>query len=332
MKTHRLGFLQRGNKLASIVQFQYALELDKHRSFSKAAKASFVTQPTLSMQLQKLEDEYNIILFDRSRKPVEPTDQGIALLKQFRIVIDEFERVAQIANSSKNLISGSYRLGIIPTIAPTILPNFIKLFSEKYPQVETTIIEMPTNEIIQNLLDSKIDAGIASTPLEHPSLNETKLYLEPFSIFHSEKIALKTQSNGKVKTKDLPLDKLLVLTEGNCLRTQALDLCAMNEMAPLKHSFNIEASSLLTLLNIVDSGDYFTILPALSANALTTKQKNRQTKEFDGKVPCREIGFVTHRSQVKSQINSAAISVLGKILPENLLSKKSGMEIINPLT
>lgn len=305
--------------MATLVQLQYAVELGKQKSFLKAAQKCFVTQPTMSMQIQKLEEEYEVTIFDRSRKPIAPTLEGSRLLEQFQRVLNEFAQIELIANESKDEVGGEYRLAMIPTIAPAILPVLLTKVRKNYPKIKISAIELPTDQIIQQLIEGSIDAGILSTPLNHPAIHETVLFHEPLHLFHSKDVTLTPQKNGRISVASLPLDKLLVLTEKNCLRHQTLDLCALKDVAKKVQGFEIEASSLLTLINLIQSGNYFTILPHLASLTLTKKQQALQLKDLAGGTPVRQVGLVTHRSQIKAPIDGIISELVMEAVPNNLL-------------
>jgi LysR family hydrogen peroxide-inducible transcriptional activator len=316
--------------VASIVQLQYAVELARQKNFMRAAKKCYVTQPTLSMQIQKLEDEYETTLFDRSRKPIELTTAGKKLVDQFQIVLKEYDRIEQLANEERGIIAGNYRLAVIPTIAPHLLPAVLCRFQKKHPGVTITAFEMTTEEIIHGLKETKLDAGILATPLGDPMIHETKLFLEPLYLFHSPTLNFDLDKAGNVAIDKLPMEKLLVLTEGNCLRTQVLDFCRLKEDMRDHQGFDIEASSLLTLMNLVREGDSFTVIPHMAMLTLSAAEQKNQIKHFAKQSPAREVGFVTHRTQVKATIDLAALELLAQIVPKSMPTLTKSV-VISPI-
>ncbi len=164
----------------TITQLKYVLAVAEHQNFTKAAEHVFVTQPTLSMQIQKLEDELSILIFDRSKKPIELTDVGRKIVNQARNIVNESARMQDVVDQEKGFIGGEFKLGIIPTIMPTLLPMFLKNFTNKYPKVHLKIEELTTAEIISKLNDGHLDAAIAATPLNQEKIKERVLYFEPF--------------------------------------------------------------------------------------------------------------------------------------------------------
>ncbi len=304
---------QKANTLATITQLSYALAVLREGSFQNAAKACHVTQPTLSMQIQKLEEEYDLVLFDRSRKPVVATKIGAQILEQCQNVMFEFAKIEQIVNSRHGEVMGTYNLAIIPTLAPTLVPIFLANFRNKYPKVAVNLKEMTTEQIIQNLKTGALDAGILSTPLEDPSIHEMKIFDEPLYVFHSDLLEMEDD----IHSKRLPLERLVLLQEEHCLRHQVLDLCAMSQM-PSHSNLSFEAGSLATLVNIIQSDQFFTILPLLSVKQLNKKPISNNIKEFSDITPYREVALVTHRSQIKKNIHDALIDTIKKHLPSDL--------------
>ena len=164
----------------TITQLNYVLAVAEHQNFTKAAEHSFVTQPTLSMQIQKLEDELSVKIFDRSKKPIELTEVGKKIVAQAKNIVNESDRITDIVDQEKGFIGGEYRIGIIPTIMPTLLPMFLKTFIQNYPKVQLKIKELTTPDIIKQLNDGQLDAALAATPLDDDNLIERPLYYEPF--------------------------------------------------------------------------------------------------------------------------------------------------------
>ena len=164
----------------TITQLHYVLAVAEHQNFTKAAEKCFVTQPTLSMQIQKLEDQLGIQIFDRSKKPIELTEVGIKIVDQAKNIVNEADRINDIVDQQKGFIGGEFRLGIIPTVMPTLLPMFLKTFIKRYPKVKLKIEELTTEEIVQRIKDGHLDAAIAATPLKNDQIKERVLFYEPF--------------------------------------------------------------------------------------------------------------------------------------------------------
>ncbi len=300
--------------MATLRQLEYALALEEHRNFVRAAQACEVGQPTLSTQLQKLEDELGIVLFDRSRKPVEPTEDGHKLLDQFRRVMRENERIEEVVYELRGVVAGPYRLGIIPTMAPTILPDLVAAMSKRHPDVELRLEELTTQEIIVRLQQETLDGGILATPLAHPKICEFPICREDFVVYHAPELQLPTDKNGRVRLTRLPLEKLVVMRDGHCLRTQTLDLCQLDQKAEHTQFFTFEAGSLGTLCRMVEQGPFFTVLPKLAAADLEARGRGQYIKPIAGSVPYREIAIVAHRVSTRRAIREAVGDICGQIL------------------
>ena len=191
----------------TITQLHYVLAIAEHKNFTKAAEKCFVTQPTLSTQIQKLEDELDVLIFDRSKKPIELTDVGRKIVLQAKNIVDESDRIQDIVDQQKGFIGGEFKLGIIPTIMPTLLPMFLKGFIKKYPKVKLKIEEHTTEEIIDRINDGHLDAAIAATPLELDTIKERVLYYEPFVAYVPDDHRL--ASKKKIEPSDLDIDDML---------------------------------------------------------------------------------------------------------------------------
>lgn len=300
--------------MPTLTQLEYAVAVDRERNFSRAARSCHVTQPTLSMGLKKLEEEMEVVLFDRSRKPVSPTADGERLLEQFRVVLRETARIDSIVQELRGEVSGTYRLGIIPTMAPTILPRLVAAFSVAWPKVELRIEELTTEEIMRRLLDETLDGGILATPLHHARIVEFPLFREDFAVYHSPALDVPVDAQGRVSLDRLDMDRLLVMREGHCLRAQTLDLCSLGDAASADRPFALEAGSMATLCAMVRQGAYFTILPALSAEELRQQGLSDGVKDIAGDVPFREVALVAHRLETRRAVREALVEVARGVL------------------
>lgn len=307
----------------TLTQLNYIIAVDRCRNFAQAAKECFVTQPTLSMQIQKLEDYLQIIVFDRSKTPVEPTPMGKKVLEYARKVMTNAQQLEELSKSLRGEVKGEFILSVIPTLAPYILPLFVQKFVQEYPEVELKIYENQTDEIIRLLKDGKIDGAILAAPLEVKELVEEHLFYEPFKIFLSPEHALLKKKN--VDEKELNLGEAWLLKEGHCLRAQALQLCQVKKTADNKHLF-FEAGSLETLINMVKSSQGFTVLPYLATMNLSDKDV-KLLKDFKNAVPVRDICFVTGPHSMKKSVEKALIKVIAKNIPKEL-KKASGAEVL----
>lgn len=286
----------------NIQQLEYIVAVERLGSFSKAAEACFVTQPTLSMMVQKLEEELNLTLFDRSKQPIIVTDAGRAILSQAKKILQESAVLKQIATDNLKEVTGELRIGIIPTLAPYLLPLFLKGFLQNFPSAKLVISEHTTENIIKGLTENTIDVGILATPLNHTGLKEQPLFYERFLAY----IADETLATKKkyLLAGDIDVDNLWLLEEGHCLRSQILNLCELRKAGEHKVNLEYEAGSIESLLNIVDINNGITIIPELAALHFNKKRKSN-LKEFKAPVPVREVSLVTYRHFVKHKLLEA---------------------------
>ncbi len=285
----------------TITQLQYVLAVAEHKNFTVAAERCFVTQPTLSMQVQKLEDELDIQIFDRSKKPIQLTEIGQKIVNQAKNIVDESGRIKDIVEQQKGFIGGEFRLGIIPTIMPTLLPMFLKNFNKKHPKVKLIIEESTTEDIIYKLKKGHLDAAIAATPLEEDSIKEIVLYYEPFVAYVSEKNTL--YQKNEIEVDDLNLNEILLLQDGHCFRESILNICNHNNNNST-NNFQIESGSFETLIKLADEGLGMTLLPHLHTLDLS---KNQQLKlrQFKDPKPAREVSLIYPKSELKIHITNA---------------------------
>lgn len=298
----------------SLTQIEYVLAVRKHGHFAKAAQACGVTQPTLSMQIQKLEEDLGVVLFDRSKKPILLTSAGEALIEQMQSVLFEAKKIGDIAERTQNqLATGSLVLGVIPTVAPYVLPNLLGVLSLQYPGIELTIREMQTHKIVDGLSSDEIDVGLLATPLKLPKVHEHALYYEPFSVFAHRDHALTKMK--RVKHSNLPAEDIWLLQEGHCLRNQVLDVCAMNSTRSKPKKYNFESGSLETLVSLVRNYGGYTLLPALAVNQFQESgMDDLKVIPFERPIPAREIGLVFRREHYKLDL----IEALGDAILESL--------------
>lgn len=308
----------------TLTQLNYIIAVDRCRNFAQAAKECFVTQPTLSMQIQKLEDYLQIIIFDRSKSPVEPTPMGSRVLENARKVMQGSQELEELSKSLRGEVSGEFLLAVIPTLAAYVLPLFVQKFVEEFPNVELKIFELQTDEIIKLLKEGKMDGAILATPLEVKEINEEHLFFEPFKIFFSPNHEFLNKKN--VDEKDLDVREAWLLKEGHCLRTQALQLCQFNKGDRLRR-LHFEAGSLETLVNMVKSSKGFTVLPYLACTNLSSLDQ-KCLKDFKNLVPVRDISFATGPHSLKKSIEKAIIKVITKNIPKELRKESSRIEVM----
>ena len=303
----------------SFTQLEYIIAVDNARHFARAAAECFVSQPTLSMQIHKLEEELGIKIFDRSRQPVIPTEAGSSIIMQARNIIAETNKIHEIVQVQKGILHGRLALGIIPTLAPYLLPLFISSFIKKFPLVKLIVSELTTDLIISKLRDGKIDAGILVTPLQETGIKEDPLFYEELVTFVSKTNA--AYKKNYVLAADIDPDKLWLLEEGHCFRSQIVNLCELKKKSQEGHQFEYEAGSIETLIRLVETNDGITIIPELAALNMRGKQQN-QLRYFKSPAPVREISIATHRNQVKKRIIQALKEEILAAVPEKMEKNK----------
>jgi len=306
----------------TISQLQYVLKVAKYQSFTLAAEKCFVTQPTLSMQIQKLEEELKIKIFDRSKKPLELTKVGRKIVAQAQNIVSESNRIEDIVATEKGFIGGEFILGIIPTVMPTILPMFLKSITKKYPKLKLIIEELNTDDIINRLENGTLDAAIAATPLVNQNIIELPLYLEPFLVYSpSEANNLK-----EIAIEDLEFNNILLLKDGHCFKNNIVNLCNV-EMINTKH-FELKSGSIETLIKLADEGLGITLLPYLHTLEMNEKRKNKLVSFKDPK-PAREISLIHHKSDLKIHIINALHKNIKGIIDGAIYFEN--LQIISPL-
>ena len=303
----------------TLQQLEYVIAVDNHRHFVKAAQACFVTQPTLSMMLQKLEEELGVLIFDRSKQPVVPTEIGRSILEQARKIVAETQQLREIVTTQRDILRGELRLGIIPTLAPYLLPLFLKNFSEKYPDVRLIISELTTENIIEKLKKDTLDMGIMATPTGDKDLFESALFQEQFVVY-----AAKNENILKKRyllANDIDVNRLVLLEEGHCMRAQVINLCELKQTTNQIANIFYESGSIETLKNLIDKHAGVTILPELALQNLTKKQFEN-IRFFQEPAPVREISLVTYRAFVKKRLAEALKNEVLNSLPIELQTQK----------
>src|SRR5476649_1490647 len=309
----------------TIVQLEYIVAVDTYRSFVMAAEKCFVTQPTLSMQIQKLEDTLGVKLFDRSKQPVTPTEIGIEIIYQARMVLAESEKIKEIVSDRQKELSGELKVGIIPTIAPYILPKILHGFIEKYPQVKLIVWEQTTEQIIQQLKLGMIDCGILSTPLRENSLTEIPVFYENFVAYVSKNSKLSKKKS--ISPEDIDMEEIWVLNEGHCMREQVLNICQRRKTTKGFLHFEYNTGSVETLKRMVDQNNGATILPELALADLTEKQMDK-VRYFKSPEPAREVSLVIQRNFLKRRMIEALKNEILEFVPKRLKNKKKKEVIV----
>ncbi len=310
----------------TFTQLEYILAIDTHRHFAKAADACFVTQPTLSMQVGKLEKTLGVKIFDRTRSPVVPTEAGIQILEQAKKILLEKSRVSEIISQKKGLVEGELCIGIIPTLAPYLLPLFVQTFLRKYPKVKLVVYEKTTEALLEGLRTSKLDAGILVTPLNVKGIREEVLFYEELLVYVSENNGLYQKTY--VLAKEIDPDKLWLLEEGHCFRTQMIHLCELFKASRRFSHFDYEAGSFETLRRMVELNDGITILPELATLDFSKRQQGL-IRRFRKPSPMREVSMVVRRDFVKERLVHILKEEIMNSIPDKV--KKNKETYIVPL-
>jgi LysR family hydrogen peroxide-inducible transcriptional activator len=309
----------------TLTQLEYIVALDTNRHFLSASEKCFITQPTLSMQIQKLEAELGVKIFDRSKQPVIPTEIGAGIIAQARIILREANRIQQLIHDQKDSLTGELRIGIIPTLAPYLLPLLFRRMREKYPQLNLIIKETITEEIILELKNNQLDCGLVVTPLKDPSIKEDVLFYEELFVYVSKRNSLFNKKY--VLASEINPTQLWLLEEGHCFRSQILNLCELRKYSDLH--FKYETGNLETLKKMVDKSDGVTILPELAVMEFTRPQM-KLVKRLKEPSPAREVSLVTHRDHLKAKLIKTLKEEILTLVPKPMhkLNNKKVLEIV----
>lgn len=307
----------------TIVQLGYVVAVDNLRHFAEAADHCHVTQPTLSMQLYKLEQEIGVKLFDRSKQPVVPTEGGKEFIAQARKILAEVDVLQNIVEQRHGTHTGELKVGIIPTLAPYLLPLFVKSFSQKYPKVKLTVNELTTEAIIARLREGRLDVAILVTPLNEKGITEQVLFYEKLVAYVSKKNSL--YKKHYLLSKDIDPRKLWLLEEGHCFRSQIMNLCELQKVGRQGSFFEYEAGSIETLRRMVELNDGITILPELATMDLRSSQL-QLLRQFRQPSPMREVSLVVHRDFVKKKLVEIFKKEIIASIPDKI--KKNKGEVI----
>ena len=308
----------------TLIQLEYLVALDKHRHFIQAAESSFVTQPTLSMQIKKLEESLDVKLFDRSRQPIVPTEIGKAIIEQAKTIINETQRLENVLLRHTDSVIGELHIGIIPTVAPYIMPLFIHRINKTYPELTLHVREMMTHEIIDAIMESEIDLGLLATPLDQSKLEEKPVFYEGFCAYLHP-------SHPFYGEKELPItalleDRLWLLSEGNCFRTQTLNLCGAGTKQSTGVNLSYESGSLDTLMRIVNMEGGGTIIPQW-ASLLLPEEFKKHMRPISDVEDVREVSLVHKTSFSKERLTEAVLETLKSCVPPELKQNDSGQVV-----
>ncbi|MEO8710865.1 MAG: LysR substrate-binding domain-containing protein [Parafilimonas sp.] len=307
----------------TLVQLEYVVALDALKHFAKAAAHCHITQPSISMQVQKLEDELDVQIFIRTN-PVITTETGQIVIEQAKKILSEAYIMQQLIQQEKNIISGTLKIGIIPTSAPYLLPQFLQVFIKKYPQLRLSVHELTTENIVRQLKNGSLDAGIMATPLKVAELKEMFLFNEEFVAYVSRKEKIFTKKY--LLPADIDVHSMWLLEEGHCLRNQVMNLCALQRDASIEKHFDYAAGSIETLKRFVDKNGGITLLPELAIYDMSSAKKD-MLRYFKSPAPVREMSLVTLKTFTKTRLINILKQTILETLPAQMKQKKK-VEII----
>ena len=297
-------------------QLEYVLAVNKHKHFGRAADSCNITQATLSGMIKKLEEELDVQLFDRSRKPVITTSDGLKFIEISKSILEKKNELYSLNKSEITNLSGKYTLGIIPTVANIFLPKVLPNLLQNNPDLDLTVKEIPTEEIIQQLKKDKIDMGILATPLGEDLIEEHILYYEPMMVYGVE-----GDEKKFVTSQDISNKKIWLLEEGHCFRNQVLSICEIQEKEIFNDQLTFEGGSFDTLLNLADKFGGITLIPELFQKELSA-EKQKKTKGFLKPIPVREISLVSYKGMVKDSVADFLTREIKSIITPHLSTSK----------
>lgn len=299
----------------TLQQFEYIIALEKFRHFTKAAEYCNVTQPTLSAMIQKLEDELEVKIFDRSQQPIAPTPAGLLVIKQAKEALVQAEQIKNIVQEQKQDVAGKFTLGILPTIAPYLLPRFISVLMKKYPKLELRIAEMKTHEIKRALLNGEIDAGVLADIEDLEEYNISHLFYEQYMAYVSKSCPL--YEKQLVKSSDLQNHQLWLLDEGHCFRDQMVKYCQIKSAQDSQMTYSL--GSIETFMRMVESGCGVTFIPWMAVQQLSESQKEL-VRPFAIPVPTRHLVVATNKNFIRNTILTAIIEEIQTSVPKAMHS------------
>lgn len=305
----------------TLQQLEYIIALDECRHYVTAAEHCFVSQPNLTMQVKKLEDEMGVRIFDREKKPLQPTEIGKEVIVRARQITRDSRQLMEFVSHEKESIEGELSIGIIPTLAPYIIPDFLPVFMKEFPKVHLKLQELQTEQIIAQLQKGILDVGLLVTPLNETSIREIPILYEPFLLylpenhrFFNEKLML---------AEDLDASEVLVLDEGHCFRQQTLSICGHAELGS-SIGFDYQSGSIEALKSLVQNGVGYTLVPELS---VINELDSVHVKRFSKPEPVREISIVVHTNFFKEPVLSRLKETVQKVVPERFLERQSVVQI-----
>lgn len=310
----------------NIQQIKYAIAVAEVQSFGKAAEKCFITQSTLSTMISRLESELGLQLFDRKKKPITTTKEGEAILQQLKIINKELETLDEVVGDLKGESSGQLNIGVIPTVAPYLLPLFLNAFVQKHPNIKFIISEITTDNIIEGLENRTLDIGILSTPLQHNTLIEKPLYNEPFLLFDKTR----KRSKKNVKVDEIDCNRLWLLNEGHCLRAQVETICNLHNQRNDHSNLEYKSGTIDTLMKFVRKNHAITLLPYLATLDLSQEDLS-YLHPLAAPQPAREISLVVHQHFVKKGILTSIQASIQKVIQPLLSEQKLKKWLVAPV-
>ena len=307
----------------TLQQLEYIIAVDECRHFARAAEQCRVTQPTLSAMIQKLEDELEVLIFDRNCQPIAPTSVGEVVIRQAREALRQSKKIKDVVLEEKTSLKGVFRLGILPTIAPYLLPRFFPQLMTKYKSLDIQVAEMKTKDIKQALIDGKIDAGILAQIDGLDEYNQVSLFYEPYMAYVSRESRL--YENDLVRTSDLANEQLWLLDEGHCFRDQMLRFCQLKSAQVSQLAYRL--GSMETFMRMVESGKGTTFIPELAVEQLSENQK-QLVRPFAIPVPTRQLVIITNKSFVRETLLKALVSEIQQSVPKVMLTLKGTQKLV----
>lgn len=307
----------------TLQQLEYILAVNQFRHFAKAAEYCRVTQPTLSAMIQKLEEELDTRIFDRSQQPVCPTPVGIHIIEQAQNILDQANRIKNIIEEEKHSLTGTFKLGILPTVAPYLLPRFFPQLMKKYPDLDIRVVEMKTNDIKKALQTGEIDAGIVASLAGMEELQQTPLFYEQFFAYVSREDAL--FNNEVIRTSDLNGEQLWLLDEGHCFRDQLVRFCQMKSARASQLAYHL--GSMETFMRMVESGKGVTFIPELAVLQLGDAQKEL-VRSFAIPCPTRQVVLLTNKNFIRHTLLEVLVKEIKLSVPKEMLSLKATQAVV----
>lgn len=301
----------------TLQQLEYIVALDEYRHFVTAAEHCFVSQPNLTMQVKKLEEEVGVKIFDRNKKPLQPTEIGKEVIIRARQILRESRQLTEFVTHEKESMEGELSIGIIPTLAPYLLPKLLPVFIKENPKIHLKIQEVQTGQIISQIKSGVVDIGILVTPISETEIKEIPIFYEPFLLYLPEKHRLFHEK--LLLAEELDPSDILVLDEGHCFRDQTLSICN-NAKSGTSIGFEYQSGSIETLKNLVQHGVGFTLVPELS---VIDELDSVHVKRFSSPEPVREVSLVVHNSFIKDSVIARLQETIRRIVPERMLQKQS---------